>query len=131
MSDLGGHGEKQTRKREAAIAALLNAQTLERAAAQCGIGISTLRRWLKDETFAAQYREAKRDLVRNATGRLRKEMSKGVRVLATIAGNAKAPPASRVSSAVALIRLGLEAHQSEDLEARIEQLEREMEREPR
>ena len=129
-------GERRPRREahtatRAAIAALMNASTLERAAAQCGIGVSTLRRWLKDEEFAAQYREAKRALVQATTARLRKEMEKGVRVLASIAGNSKAPAASRVSSAVALIRLGLEAHQSEDLEQRIEQLERELEKEKR
>lgn len=123
---MSGHGEKMSRRREAAIAALLNAPTLEQAAADCGLGVSTLRRWLKDEAFAAQYREAKAALVRNATATLRKEMDKGVRVLAAIAGNKKAPAASRVSSAVALIRLGLEAHQSENLEERIERLETEL-----
>lgn len=123
---MSGHGEKKSRKWEAAIAALLNGPTLEQAAVECGIAVSTLRRWLKDETFAAQYREAKSALVQTATAKLRKEMGKSVRVLAAIAGNRKAPPASRVSSAVALIRLGLEAHQSEDLEQRIERLEREM-----
>jgi transposase-like protein len=128
---MSGHGEKISRRREAAIAALLNSPNLEKAAAECGIAVSTLRRWLKDDEFATLFAEAKSSLVRTATADLRKEMRKGVRVLASIAGNRKTPPAQRVSAAIALIRLALDAHESENLEERIKRLEREMERDKR
>lgn len=126
---MSGHGEKLSRCQESLIAALLTCGTIREAAAQAKVSTATARRWMKAETFQTEYRRAKAELVSTATTNLRGEMSKGVRVLATIAGSKKAPPASRVSSAVALIKLGLEAHQLENLEQRIAQLEREMERE--
>jgi hypothetical protein len=54
---MSGHGEKFGRKKESAIGALLACATLTEAAASCGVGDSTLRRWLHDEGFAQ--REAK------------------------------------------------------------------------
>ena len=41
-----GHGEKQTRKQEQAIAALLGCATIELAAEATGVAPITLKRWL-------------------------------------------------------------------------------------
>jgi len=49
---VSGHGEKFSRKKESAIAALLACPTLTEAASSCEIAESTIRRWLKDETFS-------------------------------------------------------------------------------
>ena len=65
-----GHGEKLTRKQEQAIGALLSEQTLGGAAEQAGIGEATLRRWLKQPDFLADYREARREVVEKAVAQL-------------------------------------------------------------
>ena len=46
---------------ERAIIALLNEQTVGRAAAAAEVGQRTLYRWLKEPTFSRAYREARRD----------------------------------------------------------------------
>ena len=60
---MNGHGEKLTRKQEQAIALLLTESTLTAAATRCGVGESTLRRWLQDPEFNAAYRSARRSVV--------------------------------------------------------------------
>ena len=61
-----GHGEKLSRKQEALISALLTTPTLADAAHTAGIGEVTAWRWLKDATFQANYREARRAAVQHA-----------------------------------------------------------------
>ena len=64
-----GHGEKRTRKREQAIAALLSAPSLGEAARLAGIGEATLRRWLREPDFATAYRAARRQALEPVVGR--------------------------------------------------------------
>src|ERR1700692_4320954 len=56
-------GSKFTRKKEEAIAALLNQRNIEEAAKSIGIGTQTLLRWLKVPEFQTAYREARRAAV--------------------------------------------------------------------
>jgi hypothetical protein len=44
---LEGHGSKWARRKEAAIAALLECPTVKEAAKKCGLSYSTLKRWLR------------------------------------------------------------------------------------
>jgi hypothetical protein len=46
-----GHGAKLSRKRQQAIAALIEAPTIREAAGIVGIGEATLFRWLQDANF--------------------------------------------------------------------------------
>jgi hypothetical protein len=63
---MAGHGEKLSRKQESAIAALLTAATIARAAKQAGVSLRTLQRWMKEPAFAAAYRQARRQVVDHA-----------------------------------------------------------------
>lgn len=65
----GGHGEKITRKMHAAVAALLDCPTVEKAAERVGVADSTLRRWLKRDDFRAALDAAARELVGEAIRR--------------------------------------------------------------
>jgi hypothetical protein len=65
-----GHGEKLSRKREQAIAALLSEATIASAAERAGISEVTLWRWLKQTDFKAAYREARRQVVEKAVAQL-------------------------------------------------------------
>lgn len=76
-----GHGEKFDRLREVAIAALLKYPTIKKAAESCGIGQSTLRLWLQDEDFQADYRAARRELLERSINRLVRHSSKAIRAL--------------------------------------------------
>src|SRR5688572_29462197 len=57
-----GHGEKLTRMKEQAIAALLGCGSVTQAAAQLGVCRQTLSRWLENPEFAAEFRRAKQEL---------------------------------------------------------------------
>jgi hypothetical protein len=53
-------GSKFSRKKEAAIAALLGQRNIEEAAESIGIRTKTMLRWLKLPEFDAAYRQARR-----------------------------------------------------------------------
>jgi hypothetical protein len=117
-----GHGAKFETKMEAAIAALLTSPNLAEAAKAAGIGESTLKRWLKDETFSARYREERARLLENTTTLLRSKSMDAVTVLVNLSNNRLTPPAVRVSAARSIIALGFAAEMCE-LEERLAQLE--------
>jgi hypothetical protein len=63
-----GHGKKTDAVRERAILALLSAPTIGQAAAQCGLGERTLRRWLTDDqAFQAEYEAARHATFRRSS----------------------------------------------------------------
>jgi hypothetical protein len=75
-----GHGEKLSRKREQAIAALLTQPTIAAAAKMAGIGERTLRRWLKLPEFASAYDAARREVVVAASEEMKTEWLRTRRV---------------------------------------------------
>nr|MBA3242385.1 helix-turn-helix domain-containing protein [Acidobacteriota bacterium] len=62
--------KKLERRQGAAIAALLNAATIQDAAREAGISESTLRRWMKLPEFRAAFREAQDRLFDESIGEL-------------------------------------------------------------
>jgi transposase-like protein len=69
-SQMLGHGSKYSRKKEAAIEALLTKRNVEEAARAAGIGKQTLVRWMKLPEFQADVLEARRTAVSQTNGRL-------------------------------------------------------------
>ena len=65
-----GHGEKRSRKEEAAISALLTESGIAAAAKKADVSESTLRRWLQDSDFAERCRSARRQVLEQSTARL-------------------------------------------------------------
>jgi hypothetical protein len=82
---VAGHGEKLSRKREKAIAALLTEPTIAQAAKAAGIGEKTLRRWLKSPEFSLAYDAARRELIDVAMVAMRTEWLRTRRVHRAIA----------------------------------------------
>lgn len=113
----------RTRRTERAIAALLACPTIRGAAESLGCSPRTLERLLKRPEFQAAYSEAKADMLKAATGKLRAEASTAVDVLAMVAGDARAPASSRVTAARTLLELAFRSHETENLEERIAALE--------
>jgi hypothetical protein len=56
------------RRKEAAIAALLTSASIAAAAEKIGVSERTLRVWLKDVTFASEYRAARASILEHALG---------------------------------------------------------------
>jgi hypothetical protein len=69
---LNGHGEKLSRKKEQAVAALLCQPTLPAAAAEAGVSERTLRTWLRQPDFAEAFARARREYLEVAISRMQR-----------------------------------------------------------
>ena len=118
-----GHGQKYTRRHEAALAALLSEPTMEAAARKTGVSISTMSRLMEIPEFQEKYRQARRDSVSAATCALQRHAAGAVATLAAVMDNPEAPPAVRVSAARAVLELAYRAVEVEDVLARLDALE--------
>jgi hypothetical protein len=120
--ETSGHGSRAG-KRELAIVALLTSRTHADAAQACRISLRTLQRWLKEAPFAEAYKQAKSELVSGATTQLRINGTVAVATLESVATNKENPPAARVAAARAILEFMFQAHETEDISARLEKLE--------
>jgi hypothetical protein len=118
----GGHGEKRSRKWEAAIAALLEQPTVEKAAEKAGVAYSTLKGWVKLAEFQAAYRDARRQLVEHAIGKVQRTAGGAVRTLKRLLRCGHAP--TEKGAAIALLDYSLRGVEVGDLLERVEELER-------
>ena len=121
---MSGHGEKFSRKKEAAAAALVTQRTAEDAAQLVGIGPATLRRWQKEPEFDAAYRAAKRAAYGQSIARLHHLSSAAVSTLGKVMLDSATPPATRVRAADSILAHAAKAIEIEDVEARVTELER-------
>ena len=118
---MNGHGEKLTRKQDAAIGALLSHPTISAAAQSVGLGEATLRRWLKEPDFLGAYRATRRDALEHCVALLQKAGSAAVEALqqslqATSEG-------VRLRAACAILDYSMKGAELLDLETRIAVLE--------
>jgi hypothetical protein len=120
---MSGHGQKLSRKEEAAISALLTQGTLAEAASLAGIGDATLRRWLQRDDFQAAYRRARRETVSQAVAHLQRVSGEAVETLRTIMVDDQKPANARVTAARVILDVSIKAVELEDLEVRIAALE--------
>jgi phage terminase small subunit len=114
---------KLTRKQEALISALLTAPSLAAAAQQAGLSEVTAWRWLKEPTFQAAYRAARRAVVQHAITQMQQATGEAVETLRAVMQNAEAPASAKVSAAKTILDTAVKAVEIEDLEARITALE--------
>jgi hypothetical protein len=121
----GGHGEKRSRKWEAAIAALLEEPTVEKAAEKAGVSYSTLKGWVRSPEFQVAYREARRQIVEHAIGKVQRSCGRAVRTLTRLL-RCGHPPTEK-GAAVALLDYSLRGVEVADLAQAVEDLKAEME----
>lgn len=122
-SPRAGHGEKQSRKKELLICALLAEPTIEKAAAKVGIGTTTAFRWLQELDFQAEYQQARKQAVSQAIAQLQKATTQAVATLQAIMQDEEAPASSRVTAAKTTLEMSLKAIELDNLATRIERLE--------
>jgi len=118
-----GHGSKFTRKKEAAIAALINERNHAEAAKAVGIDLSTLKRWLRVPEFLDEYRRQRWENADRGYARLQQNMPAAASVLLTIMANPQTPHSARVRAAMGVFELSKHGLDME-LESRIAALER-------
>jgi len=118
-----GHGAKFPRKRQEAIAALLEFPTVREAAEAVKIGEATLFRWMQDLDFQTGYREARRRVVDEAVTRLQRSAREASETLRTVMLDTQTPASVRVSAARAILDYATKAVEFEEVERRLEVLE--------
>jgi len=96
------HGQRLSRKQESLIAALLTEATYAAAAEKAGVSTATLYRWLHTSNFRAAYRQARRELVESAIGRIQAASGQAIETLLHVARQARRD-GDRVRAAVALL----------------------------
>ena len=104
--------------------ALLSSRNVEEAARVAGVDPRTLYRWMKDPEFDAAYREAKRAAFSQSIARLHQMSSAAVSTLGKIMIDANAPASTRVRAADSILDHTSKAIETEDLAARVSELER-------
>jgi hypothetical protein len=120
---MNGHGEKQSRKKEHAIVALLVASTVVDAAKTCDVSESTLRRWMQEPDFVASYRRARERMLETAINKVCSSASQAADVLLEISRNEHASSSSRVSAARAILEIAVKVQEFHELENRVAELE--------
>jgi len=118
-----GHGAKFGRKKEDAIVALLTHRTIEEAARAINVATKTLLRWQKEPEFDAAYRAAKRAAFAQSIARLHHLSSAAVSTLGKVMLDAGTPPSTKVRAADSILNHTIKAIETEDIEARLAQLE--------
>lgn len=118
-----GHGTKFGRKKEAAIAALLEARNHAEAAKMVGIDLSTLKRWMRVPEFIEDFRRARWEVTEQAYARLQQNTPAAASVLMKLMADPSTPAAARIRAALGVFELSHEALDL-DIETRIAALER-------
>jgi hypothetical protein len=113
-----GHGEKFSRMKEAAIAALLMHRSVEEAARAIDIGASTLYQWRKHPEFVQDWREAKRAAFLQTNARLQQAAGPATAIIARVLVNPATPWSTRIRAASLSFKYGLIAIE-EDIEERL------------
>jgi len=119
-----GHGAKFERKKEQAIAALLNHRTTEEAANAVGIGVTTLFRWLNEPEFRTAYLKACREAVSQAIARMQQAAGAAGVTILKLMTDPNVPAAVRFRAAESVFDIAIKGIETEDIEARIAELER-------
>jgi len=119
-----GHGTKFSRKMEEAVAALLTQRNVEEAARAAGIGAATLLRWQKLPEFKKAFREARRAAHQQSNARLQQATSAAVSTLLKVMVDPATPASTKVRAADSVLNHSAKAIELEDIEARVEELER-------
>jgi len=119
-----GPGSKFTRKKEAAIAALLTQRNVEDAARAVGIGTQTLLRWLKIPEFVKEYRNARREAVQQAVARMQQATGAAGTVVLKLMTDPNVPAAVKLRAAECVFDRAMKGIELEDIEVRVAELER-------
>lgn len=108
-----------THKQLKALEGLFLCDTHTQAAEYAGISTATLRRYLNDDEFQREYKNASMELIRDATRRAQKSVKTAVETLEEIAGNAEASDANRVSASRSLLEYCLRLTEFSDVIAEL------------
>jgi autotransporter translocation and assembly factor TamB len=107
------------------LMALACGSSVEQAASRAGVGITTVRRRLKDPRFTKRLQEIRADMVQRTAAMLTAAAGEAVKTLLDLQ-KASAPPAIRLGAARAIIELGGKLRETAELADRIAALEQQL-----
>ena len=119
-----GQGSRLSRKMEVAIIGLLTCRNTEEAAKSAGVSTKTLLRWQKLPEFEKAFREARTATFRQCIARLQQASGPAVTTLLKILVDSSASLAVKARCAYYILDQTRKAVETEDLEARVTELER-------
>src|SRR5690606_14266838 len=108
---------------EEATIALMKEPSIAKAAGSIGIGERSLLRWLREPAFTKADRLTRREAFSQAIAMTQRYAPLAVATLARIMTEQSASTTAKVSAANAILRVGREGIELDDLAARIEALE--------
>ena len=109
--------------KEKALSALLTSDTKAEAAEKAGISDRTLRTYLADPVYKAEYQRRKRKLLTHATQQMQKSMKIAVSTLRDIIENKESKDSDRITAARLILEYSLRYTEITDIMGRIEDLE--------
>jgi hypothetical protein len=118
-----GHGQKFGRKKQQAIAALIELGTVKAAGETIDVSDSTLWRWMREPSFKSAYLTARRQVVEVAIAKVQRMTGEAADTLREIMLSESNPASSRVQAAKTIIELSLRGIEIADILARIDALE--------
>jgi len=104
-----------TPKKDKALVALLTYPTQKAAANAAGISDDTLRRYLRDPDFQAEYRRARDNMISEATAGAQQALSPALSVLKEIVEDKNQSTTARIQAARALLEYGLRLTEITDI----------------
>jgi len=122
MNTLGE--ELAPRKKEQAIIALLTHRNVEEAAKAVGIWTRKLFRWQKEPDFKLEYRRARHTAYRQSIARIQQGSSAAASTLIKLLVDPTTPASTRARAAEIILNQSTKSIEIEDLDARVEELER-------
>lgn len=112
-----------TYRQEKAIMLLLENKKMEEVAQELGISTKTLYRWLKQDAFKERFAEVRQELFNEALNSLKTLTKQAIDTLDDILRNGT-KETSRVTASKTVLELALRLKEVEELEQRVEELEK-------
>ena len=107
--------------------ALISEPSITKAIEKSGIAQKTAYRYLKDKDFFSEYQKLRQDMIGRTTSLLLQASGRAVEVLYEVADDPEKSPYARVQAAKTILEMAYCGMELEDLQTRIERLERGME----
>ncbi len=117
-----GHGSRSQSVRQLAIVALLSEPTLGSAATRCGVNERTLRRWLAQPVFHAEYAAARQAMFEAALSRAQALAARAIETLEDLLGGTQ-QASVRLGAARAIVDLGIHHHDTDTIVQRLSEIE--------
>lgn len=115
-----------TPKKQKALLALLANPTKEKAASAAGITSKTLRAYLADPEFQAEYKKAFAGLVEDATRQAQQAIAPALSTLREVVEDSGEGTQFRISAARSILEYSLKLTEQNDIITKLQELEAEM-----